>query len=131
MSQGAVLRRRLSDGNVLMAPGVYGGLSAKLAAQAGFEAIYMTGFGICGSTLGMPDIGLMTATEMADRARALAEAAAPVPLIADADNGHGGDLNAARMMRLRGCRRGLHPAGRSGLSQALRLHGFQAGDRQQ
>ena len=74
----------------MMAPGAYDALSARLAAQAGFETVYMTGFGVSGSTLGMPDIGLLTATEMADRARAMAEAAAPVPLIADADNGHGG-----------------------------------------
>ena len=94
------LKSLLVPGRTLMAPGVYDGLSAKIAAQSGFDAVYMTGFGVSGSTLGMPDIGLMTATEMADRARALVEAAAPVPLIADADNGHGGELNVARMVRL-------------------------------
>lgn len=94
------LESLLVPGRALMAPGVYDGLSARIAAQSGFEALYMTGFGVSGSTLGMPDIGLMTATEMADRARALVEAAAPVPLIADADNGHGGELNVARMVRL-------------------------------
>ena len=94
------LKSLLVPGRTLMAPGVYDGLSAKIAAQSGFDALYMTGFGVSGSTLGMPDIGLMTATEMADRARALVEAAAPVPLIADADNGHGGELNVARMVRL-------------------------------
>ncbi|NQV93899.1 MAG: isocitrate lyase/PEP mutase family protein [Sphingomonadales bacterium] len=90
----------LGSGRIVMAPGAYDALSAKLAAQAGFNAVYMTGFGVSGSTLGMPDIGLMTATEMADRARAMTEAAAPVPLIADADNGHGGELNVARMVRM-------------------------------
>lgn len=85
---------------IVMAPGVYDALSAKMAAKAGFDALYMTGFGVSGSTLGMPDIGLMTATEMADRARAMVDAAAPVPLIADADNGHGGELNVARMVRM-------------------------------
>lgn len=83
-----------------MAPGAYDALSARLAAQAGFDAVYMTGFGVAGSTLGMPDVGLMSATEMADRARALAAATSPVPLIADADNGHGGVLNVARMVQL-------------------------------
>lgn len=83
-----------------MAPGVYDGLSARIAAQAGFEAVYMTGFGLSGSVLGMPDIGLLTATEMAERARALTEAAVPVPLIADADTGHGGTLNVARLVKL-------------------------------
>jgi 2-methylisocitrate lyase-like PEP mutase family enzyme len=90
----------LTPGRTLMAPGAYDALSARLAAQAGFEAVYMTGFGVAGSTLGMPDIGLLSATEMADRARALAASCAPVPLIADADNGHGGVLNVARMVRL-------------------------------
>ena len=90
----------LGAGRIVMAPGAYDALSARLAAQAGFNAVYMTGFGVSGSTLGMPDIGLMTATEMADRARAMTEAAAPVPLIADADTGHGGELNVARMVRM-------------------------------
>lgn len=90
----------LGSGRIVMAPGAYDALSARLAAQAGFNAVYMTGFGVSGSTLGMPDIGLMTATEMADRALAMTEAAAPVPLIADADNGHGGELNVARMVRM-------------------------------
>lgn len=94
------LKSLLNGDRLVMAPGAYDALSARLAAQAGFDAVYMTGFGVSGSTLGMPDIGLMTATEMADRARAMTEAAAPVPLIADADNGHGGELNVARMARL-------------------------------
>lgn len=83
-----------------MAPGAYDALSARLAAQAGFDAVYMTGFGVSGSILGMPDIGLLSATEMADRARDMTDAAAPVPLIADADNGHGSVLNVARMVRM-------------------------------
>lgn len=86
--------------DIILAPGAYDALSAKLAAQAGAKAVYMTGFGVAGSTLGVPDIGLMSATEMADRARALASAAGPVPVFADGDNGHGGPLNAARLTRL-------------------------------
>lgn len=100
MTRLQTLSERLENGTILMAPGVYDGLSARLAAQAGFEALYMTGFGVAGSTLGMPDIGLMTATEMADRARSLVEATTPVPMIADGDNGHGGDLNVARLVRM-------------------------------
>lgn len=99
-SPGARLRARLRAGPVLHAPGAYDGLSARLAVQAGAEAVYMTGFGIAGSLLGAPDIGLVTATEMADRVRALAEAASPAPLIADGDNGHGGPRNTARLTRL-------------------------------
>jgi len=94
------LRKRLESKEIIFAPGAYDALSAKIAAQAGFDAVYMTGFGVAGSTLGMPDIGLLTATEMADRARAMVEATTPVPLCADADNGHGGMLNVARMVRL-------------------------------
>lgn len=94
------LRARLAEPTILMAPGAYDGLSANLAAQAGAEAVYMTGFGVSGSTLGRPDVGLMSATEMADRTRALAEACAGTPLIADGDTGHGGVLNVGRMVRL-------------------------------
>ncbi len=90
----------LAQPGLIVAPGAYDALSAKIAAQAGAQAVYMTGFGVAGSTLGLPDIGLLSATEMADRVRALAEAAAPAPLIADGDNGHGGPLNAARLTRL-------------------------------
>ncbi|MFV0382524.1 isocitrate lyase/PEP mutase family protein [Paracoccus sp. (in: a-proteobacteria)] len=95
-----MLRTRLEQAPTLMAPGVYDGLSARLAGQAGFEAVYMTGFGVSGSALGMPDIGLMTATEMAERARALTEAAGAVPMIADGDNGHGSELNVSRIVRM-------------------------------
>ncbi len=94
------LRARLDEPTILMAPGAYDGLSAHLAASAGAEAVYMTGFGVSGSTLGRPDVGLMSATEMADRTRAIAEACAGTPLIADGDTGHGGVLNVARMVRL-------------------------------
>lgn len=94
------LRERLNQDEIIFAPGAYDALSAKIASQAGFEAVYMTGFGVAGSTLGKPDVGLMSATEMASCARAMVEAASPVPLCADADNGHGGVLNVARMVRL-------------------------------
>lgn len=92
------LRQRLSRG-LLIAPGVYDGVSARQAVAAGAEAVYMTGFGVAGSLLGVPDIGIVSATEMMDRVRALAAAAAPVPLIADGDNGHGGTANVERLVR--------------------------------
>ncbi|MDP6926751.1 MAG: isocitrate lyase/PEP mutase family protein [Rhodospirillales bacterium] len=94
------LKHRLSKDKTMMVPGAYDALSAHIAANCGAEAVYMTGFGVSGSMLGVPDLGLLSATEMADRARALASATAPVPLIADADNGHGGILNVGRMVRL-------------------------------
>ena len=92
------LRERLAKGP-LIAPGAYDALTARIAARAGAEAVYMTGFGVAGSHLGVPDIGIVSATEMIDRVRALAAAAAPVPLIADGDNGHGGTANVERMVR--------------------------------
>ena len=97
MTPGAGLKARLEKG-VLVAPGAYDALSARIAAQAGAEAVYMTGFGVAGSLLGVPDIGLVTASEMIERVRALAAAASPVPLIADGDNGHGGVLNVERLV---------------------------------
>jgi 2,3-dimethylmalate lyase len=92
------LRERLLAG-VLIAPGAYDALTARIAARAGAEAVYMTGFGVAGSLLGVPDIGIVTATEMIDRVRALVPAAAPAFLIADGDNGHGGAANVERMVR--------------------------------
>ena len=81
MTPGAKLKARLGKG-ALIAPGAYDALSARLAVQAGAEAVYMTGFGVAGSLLGVPDIGIVTASEMSDRVRALSAAATPVPLIA-------------------------------------------------
>ncbi|MFZ3035496.1 MAG: isocitrate lyase/PEP mutase family protein [Parvibaculum sp.] len=89
----------LSEPGLIIAPGAYDALSAKLAAQAGAPAVYMTGFGLAGSHLGLPDIGLMSASEMVERVRAMSAAAGATPLIADGDNGHGGPLNAARLTR--------------------------------
>jgi 2-methylisocitrate lyase-like PEP mutase family enzyme len=100
MTGAKALARRLKRKSIILAPGAYDALSARLATQAGAHCVYLTGFGAAGSTLGVPDIGLMSATEMADRVRALAGAALPAPLIADGDNGHGGPLNAARLTRL-------------------------------
>lgn len=94
------LKTMLASDGIVVAPGAYDALSAKVATTEGADAVYMTGFGVSGSILGMPDVGLLSATEMADRARAMASATSPVPLIADADNGHGGVLNVARMVQL-------------------------------
>ena len=99
MSKTKTLDDLLAASGLIVAPGAYDALSAKLAMQAGAKAVYMTGFGVSGSTLGLPDIGLMSASEMVSRVAALAESCAPVPLFADGDNGHGGPLNAARLTR--------------------------------
>ncbi len=93
--QAKVLRDRLAQGGIIAAPGAPDALSARLIAQSGFEAVYMTGLGATASRLGAPDLGLLSQTEMADQARAMA-AAAGVPVIADADTGYGGPLNLRR-----------------------------------
>ena len=97
-SNPALLLDRLKSG-ILVAPGIHDGVSARQAVKAGAEAVYMTGFGIAGSLLGVPDIGIVSATEMTERVRALAAAASPVHLIADGDNGHGGTANVERLVR--------------------------------
>jgi len=89
------LRELLDGDEPVLAPGVYDGLTARLAEQAGFAAVYLSGFGVAASLLGRPDIGLVTATEMADTARRLAQAV-DVPVIADADTGYGNALNVVR-----------------------------------
>ena len=80
----------------LLVPGAYDALSARLVEGAGFDAVYMTGFGTTASLIGQPDIGLLTATEMADNARRIAAALGGTPLIADADTGYGNALNVVR-----------------------------------
>jgi len=94
----ARLRELLAGPEPVVAPGAYDALSARLVAQAGFDAVYMTGFGASASLLGRPDVGLLSFAEMADQARRLAEAI-DVPLIADADDGYGNPLNVARTVR--------------------------------
>ena len=97
MTPGARLRAELAKGAVI-APGAYDALSARIAAKAGAKTVYMSGFGVAGSLLGVPDIGLVSASEMIERVRALSAACAPVPLIADGDNGYGGPLNVERLV---------------------------------
>jgi 2-methylisocitrate lyase-like PEP mutase family enzyme len=93
------LRELLADPGVVVAPGAYDGLSARLIVQAGFSVVYMTGFGTAASVLGQPDVGLLTMSEMVSRASALATVAGDVPLIADADTGYGNPINVRRTIR--------------------------------
>jgi len=88
------LRTLLQRPDLLVAPGVYDGLSTIIVQQAGFEAVYASGGAIARSS-GVPDLGLLSATEMASRIAEIVEAAA-VPVIADADTGYGNPLNVAR-----------------------------------
>lgn len=97
MSSGRVLRNLLARGEMLILPGAYDCITARAIALAGFEALYMTGAGTA-ATLGFPDYGLVTMTEMAENAGRIAVAAG-IPLIADADTGYGNELNATRTVR--------------------------------
>jgi 2-methylisocitrate lyase-like PEP mutase family enzyme len=90
------LRQLVAD-DVVVAPGVYDGLSARLAARAGFSAIYATGGGIARS-MGYPDLGLLSPSEIVDRLANIVEQAG-IPVIADADTGYGNALNVRRAVR--------------------------------
>lgn len=92
------LKALLRRGEIVAAPGAYDALSALLVEQAGFEAIYMTGNGQAASMLGLPDVGLITLTEMADRVRCT-RAVTTAPLIVDADVGYGSLIMVRRAMR--------------------------------
>lgn len=98
MSQANELRRLLQDERIIAAPGAPDSLSARLVQRAGFEAVYMTGFGATATRLGTPDIGLLTQTEMTEHARNMTRAVS-IPVIADADTGYGGPSNIHRTMR--------------------------------
>ncbi len=94
----ARLRELLAGPTPLIAPGAYDALSARLVEQAGFDAVYMTGFGTSASLLGRPDVGLLTGAEMVDQVRRLVDAVER-PVIADADTGYGNPINVIRTIR--------------------------------
>ena len=92
------LRALLQAPEFLVVPGAYDGVSARLIEKKGFRALYMTGYGVAASALGLPDVGYATLTEMRERARAIASSVA-IPLIADADTGFGNAMNVRRTVR--------------------------------
>ena len=91
----ARLRELLDSGQMIVAPGAFDPLSARLVEEAGFPAVYMTGFGTSAALIGRPDVGLLTMTEMAGNAGRIA-ACVDIPVIADADTGYGNPLNVIR-----------------------------------
>jgi len=91
------LRQMIAGSDLVVAPGVYDGLTAKLAEQAGFSSVYMTGAGTSAAR-GFPDFGLLTMSEMVENAGVIARSV-NVPLIADADTGYGNELNMTRTVR--------------------------------
>ncbi|KAJ9301717.1 hypothetical protein DTO217A2_7554 [Paecilomyces variotii] len=93
----AKLRQLLADeSRIIVCPGVYDGLTARIALREGFDALYMTGAGTTASRLGQPDLGVITLDEMQGNAEMIANLDPSVPLIADADTGFGGSLMVAR-----------------------------------
>ena len=98
MKATAKLRQLLRAPGIIVAPGAYDCLTAKLIEQEGFPAVYMTGAGTALTRLGTADLGLATLSEMVSNAAAMA-ATVSVPLIADADTGYGGALNVYRTVR--------------------------------
>jgi 2-methylisocitrate lyase-like PEP mutase family enzyme len=97
MSQTQRLRALLRQDGMIIAPGAYDCITARLIEQAGFTAAYMTGAGTA-ATLGYPDYGLVTMSEMVENAGRIASAIS-VPVIADADTGYGNELNVVRTVR--------------------------------
>ena len=93
------LSERLSSREILVAPGVYDGLTASIATAAGFEALYLSGAAVAYTRLGRPDIGLTSVTEMAETMTLIRDRV-DAPVIIDADTGFGNALNAQRTMRL-------------------------------
>ncbi len=94
MSKASELRAMIKRSGMIIAPGAFDGITAKLIARAGFEAVYMTGAGTAAAH-GFPDYGLLTMTEMVTNAGKIA-ATANLPVIADADTGYGNELNVVR-----------------------------------
>ncbi len=97
MGEAARTLRESLERGMVVAPFVYDALQAKIAEAAGFEAVYMSGFGTAASR-GYPDLGLLTMTEMVDNVRAIAGAVG-VPVICDADTGYGNPVNVTRTVR--------------------------------
>ena len=98
MKHATLLKNILVEEKTLLVPGCYDSFSAKILKQAGFRVIYMTGSGVTASTTGMPDVGLLTMTEMVNQARNIVNAT-DLPLICDADHGYGNPINVIRTVR--------------------------------
>ena len=92
------LRARLAKGPLIVAPGIYDAFGARLVAQAGCEAVYMTGNGVSASLLGRPDVGLVDLTLFAQHAHRAASCV-DIPLICDADTGYGNAVNVRHTVR--------------------------------
>lgn len=96
----AKFRQRIEQQpDILVAPGAYDALTAKLVETAGFEAVYLSGAGVSYSTLGQPDLGLISFHEMVQALQRVSQGV-QIPIIADADNGYGNALNVRRTVQV-------------------------------
>ena len=98
MRPSTVLRQMLAEPAIIVLPGAYDALTARLAERVGFSAVFTTGFGFAATVLGVPDLGLLTMSETMDRVRHIVRAVG-IPLIADMDTGYGNALNVVRTVR--------------------------------
>lgn len=98
MKNTTILRRLIQDRKTLVLPGVYDCLSAKLAEEAGFEVLLLTGAGIVASVLGLPDFGLITMTEVLNQTRNIVRSV-NIPVFADCDTGYGNPVNVYRTIK--------------------------------
>jgi len=94
------LRNRLSAGESILMPGAWDALSARLAAEAGFSTVFLSGYCVSGTQLGLPDYGFLTQTEMAEQARRTTAANPGLDVVVDGDTGYGNPLNVIRTVEL-------------------------------
>ena len=97
---GNTLRDRLAVSESVVMPGVWDALTARLAAQAGFHTVFLSGYCVSGTLLGLPDFGYLTQTEMAEVARRVCAANPGLDVVVDADTGYGNPLNTMRTVEL-------------------------------
>ncbi|HUK42577.1 MAG TPA: isocitrate lyase/PEP mutase family protein, partial [Candidatus Acidoferrales bacterium] len=95
MEKAKLIRRYLTEKGQLIMPGVYDAISAKIAARAGFEVIFITGYSLSATLLGEPDFGLLTQTEVVNAAQRVCSVV-ETPVIVDADTGYGNAINVIR-----------------------------------
>ena len=98
MSKPNSLRKLLKTNKPILVPGIYDALSAKIAQQVGFEAVFHTGYGTAATLLGVPDIGLVSFSEMQERVSNICNSI-DIPVVADADTGYGNSLNTMRTVK--------------------------------
>jgi 2,3-dimethylmalate lyase len=98
--RGDDLKARLATGDPVLMPGVWDALSVRLAAEAGFDTVFLSGYAVSGTLLGLPDFGYLTQGEMAEVARRVCAASPSTMVVVDGDTGYGNPLNVTRTIEL-------------------------------